>query len=506
MITIFVIMPGKKSQPIMKRKVVGSQKKKLLYVIPRFKKQLVKKKFPKKKRVNYGEQKSSLPATISTTYRTGFPNFNNSKKTIICHREYLQELVTRTDFNDALAPYLINPGLSDNFPWLSQIAMNYEFYKFRKLRFIFRNRIGTATPGSIYTATQHDAGDPVFSSKQELLEYEGAQSSVIYRDHTFDCLLGRGSMMKKLLVRTGELTEDQSIQLYDAGKFTVVTNSTDAAVNVGDLLVEYEVELTVPKLGSASAGLSFAWYVHTNSPSNILGGMTLYSTNAGISEQIVLVAGSIVFPTAGLFDITVTQYGNNPDLAGSVFTSPTGGVSILASAKAEQSSTFTVSIVHNIIYVPAAGGTLAVSVSGATGDEFDNFLYINQIPDSLLPDYLMSAYNTPLRPDVSYIRALVVKKQTHSLKRVLRRYEQSDEVKGIVAELHKLEVKEHKLPLPVAIERKRTASKERKRAEETRRMVSLGKAYQQNLGANLQKLEQAIDQASLESDDESNPA
>ena len=36
----------------------------------------------------------------------------------------------------------LNPGIGKNFPWLSQIAANYEEYEFKQLMFCFKTRVG----------------------------------------------------------------------------------------------------------------------------------------------------------------------------------------------------------------------------------------------------------------------------------------------------------------------------------------------------------------------------
>ena len=51
---------------------------------------------------------------------------------------------------------IINPGLATSFPWLSQLAANYQKFRFRYLRFFYSSAVSTATAGSAFLDMEYD--------------------------------------------------------------------------------------------------------------------------------------------------------------------------------------------------------------------------------------------------------------------------------------------------------------------------------------------------------------
>ena len=96
--------------------------------------------------------------------------------TVVRFQEYLGDVRTSSvsgDFN--ITAYNLNAGDSYTFPWLSQIAANYEQYEFEGVIFQFRstsadalNSTNTAL-GSVMLATQYDFVEPPFDSKGQML-------------------------------------------------------------------------------------------------------------------------------------------------------------------------------------------------------------------------------------------------------------------------------------------------------------------------------------------------
>lgn len=194
------------------------------------------------------EHKASMPIVKQASYGTGAPQFNGGRPFVVRHREYLQQIINVTTFTGA-GRYIIQPGLVDNFPWLSQIAQSFEQYRFKKLKYIYRNRCTTTTNGAIYMAVQYDPSDPEFASIDDIMDYAGARSEVVWRDWSYDAMLKRGSILSKYFVRTDSLPSGLDPQTFDMGLFTIcaVSTSGSAGVITGDLLVEYEVEFMNPK-------------------------------------------------------------------------------------------------------------------------------------------------------------------------------------------------------------------------------------------------------------------
>src|SRR5437868_8025472 len=62
----------------------------------------------------------------------------------ICHREYIQNVITGTANTFNLQSFPLNPGLPQVFPWLSKIAIGFEQYKINGMIWEFRSTSANA--------------------------------------------------------------------------------------------------------------------------------------------------------------------------------------------------------------------------------------------------------------------------------------------------------------------------------------------------------------------------
>jgi len=197
------------------------------------------------------ERKVKAPATVGTNVRVGAPRINGGRSFVVSHMEYLDSVVGigSWDITDPTTQiYTLQPGLSTEFPWLSTVAGNFEQYRWKKLRFHYRASAPTSTSGKMYMATQLNVNDAQFTAKAAMYNYTGTTSNSVWSNFTHDCLLKRGDYLKKYFIRVGALDTSMGndYQMYDQGKFTFVPEAT-VNLTIGDLLVEYEIELFNPK-------------------------------------------------------------------------------------------------------------------------------------------------------------------------------------------------------------------------------------------------------------------
>lgn len=189
--------------------------------------------------------------------------------TIIRFQEYLGDVVTSsTAGNFNLQSFYINPANSVTFPWLSQIASNYEEYEIEGMIFEFRstsadalNSTNTAL-GTVMLATQYDVLDGVFASKLDMLNYEYSQSVKPSENclHMIECDPRQTSVSTKLYTLNGVAPSGADLRLYHLGLFSLATVGFQAAsVNIGELHITYQVRLMKPKL-YASLGYTEGYY------------------------------------------------------------------------------------------------------------------------------------------------------------------------------------------------------------------------------------------------------
>lgn len=169
----------------------------------------------------------------------------------IRHREFIQTVEGGTPFS-IRAALALNPGLSATFPWLSQIAANFQEYQFKGLVFHYVPTSGMATGadtrlGAVMAQTVYRATDQSPSTKYELLNEYWSNESMPSEAmaHPIECKPSE-TVMSHRYVRTGTVSDD--LMFYDYGRTIVATQGQIQTGIIGDLWVTYEVELRKPKL------------------------------------------------------------------------------------------------------------------------------------------------------------------------------------------------------------------------------------------------------------------
>lgn len=211
----------------------------------------------------------SIPTISGSSDETG--------SVTISHTEYIADIFgpgvpggSAVSFlNEA---YPINPGMEKTFPWLSQIAQNYEEYEFKQLIFSYSSTItdiGSSTNGQCGTltmATDYNAAHKPFSDKQEMLSYAHSYSSKTTEsmDHGVECDPSKNALSKQLYVRTQGIV-DEDIKTYDHGLFQIAISNIPSSLqgqSIGELRVSYTVTLRKPKLYAARGlGIQRDFYV-----------------------------------------------------------------------------------------------------------------------------------------------------------------------------------------------------------------------------------------------------
>jgi len=158
--------------------------------------------------------------------------------------------------------FSLNPGLESTFPWLSQVAQNYDEYDFKQLMFTFRSTttdIGSSTSGqcgTVIMATNYNAAAPSFADKVSMMEYDSAMSCKATESmrHGVECDPAKLSGSEGKYVRNNPVVVAQDLKTYDHALFQIgVANAPTAYINqsLGELWVSYTVELRKPKFYSA---------------------------------------------------------------------------------------------------------------------------------------------------------------------------------------------------------------------------------------------------------------
>lgn len=168
-------------------------------------------------------------------------------------REYIGDVTAINNpsgFN--VTSYTLNPGLFQSFPYLSQLALNYEQYTFHGLAYEY---VSTTSPystvpnmGSVVIAHESNPDRKPYVSKFEMENSENAISTRIDNCMMYgvECADARA---KGFLVR-GSTLSIGTLSPYDFGNLYVATVGVQNSGALGELWVTYDVELSRPRLSS----------------------------------------------------------------------------------------------------------------------------------------------------------------------------------------------------------------------------------------------------------------
>lgn len=169
---------------------------------------------------------------------------------VVSHSEMLGSIMSGTPSSNVTSYRSIgmraNPGMSSVFPWLSTMAVNYEKYRFKSLRFTIVPLVSTNFSGRIGVGFDYDSSDISPGNRQEFyaltnhaesMPWEAASISVKC-DSTFRFTGTHAAADNKLI------DQGQVILMSDS----VSNGGTIAsAIALYDLIVDYTVELIEPQ-------------------------------------------------------------------------------------------------------------------------------------------------------------------------------------------------------------------------------------------------------------------
>ena len=178
----------------------------------------------------------------------------------ITHREYITDIfgpAPGVAFN--VQAYNLNPALGSTFPFLSQIAANFDEYEFNQMIWTYKSTttdIGNSTTGQCGTVIQcvnYNAAAPPFQDKGIMMEYFGAVACKVTESSQcgVECDPKQNAGSAILYTRPNPVVTGQDLKTYDLGIFQLaVANSPAAYANlpIGELWVDYTVTLRKPKL------------------------------------------------------------------------------------------------------------------------------------------------------------------------------------------------------------------------------------------------------------------
>lgn len=249
-------------------------------------------------------------------------NLAGNGGTVIRFQEYLGDVITSSTIGAfSIDSFMLNAANENTFPWLSQIAANYDQFEFQGVLFEFRSTSATALNstntalGTVMMATQYDTVDTPFASKAEMLNYEFSTSCVPSSNqmHMIECDPHQTPLPLLFTESSESNPANTDPRLYFLGRFQIATTGFQAAsVNIGELHVTYQVKLLKPKL-VASLALTNGFYwslltgVDATNPLG-LGDDAVYDSigNLSVATNRLLWQGTVGVPKKYQVDISYT--------------------------------------------------------------------------------------------------------------------------------------------------------------------------------------------------------
>lgn len=192
-------------------------------------------------------QMQMAPAAIAKRAPTFQPKFNSVKGTYcVSNKEFLRNLAPTTSGSSELSVIGLTcqVGIAEMFPWLSTIANTHQRYRMKRLAFNYVPVAGTQTRGRVVMAFSIDPTEPNPDSMAHITQYPKYIANSVWTPMTLNVDLKDRN--EELYTRSG-FVKDTDIKTYDLGKLFVGISDTTDTNTIGQLFVDYEVELMTPK-------------------------------------------------------------------------------------------------------------------------------------------------------------------------------------------------------------------------------------------------------------------
>jgi hypothetical protein len=177
--------------------------------------------------------------------------------TQLTYKEYISDIYGPSDLSFQNTSFELNPGVARTFPFLSQIAANFEEYEFVQLMFYYRASVNpsmtdTGQSGEIIMATNYNPSQPEYADKQTMLQSALAASGKVNENqiHGVECDPTKLSGNPGKYVRSGPVNQWEDLKSYDLAKLNVAVGNIPAAYKnqtLGQLWVSYTVKLRKPR-------------------------------------------------------------------------------------------------------------------------------------------------------------------------------------------------------------------------------------------------------------------
>jgi len=174
---------------------------------------------------------------------------NGPRGVVLTHKELIGSLESNaTTLSYNAVSFVLNPGKSGTFPWLSTIASNYDKYRILSLRAHFVSNQPTSTAGRIGVGIDYDSTDPLPADRTEFFALTHHVESSPWDSVTLNVPV-------KSEIKFVNSHSSTDSKLIDYGQLIVMADqivTSGSAILLGDVIIEYTVELIDPQQATYS--------------------------------------------------------------------------------------------------------------------------------------------------------------------------------------------------------------------------------------------------------------
>lgn len=261
-----------------------------------------------------GRARSSVP--MGQTYlapsvpRLGMSS--NDSKLTVHRRDYIWALTGSELF--AYDTFSANPGMPLYFAWLSGIASRFEKYHFKSLKFQYEPTCAATTNGKVILAFDGDVQDTSPEHDNTLMQFSPRASGPCWSPLEINV---PQSLLASFLYTRSDIvvpnTGSTDYKTLDIGRAYFATMGATDGVVLGDLFVEYTVELVGPQL-NLPVDLAAHYHGTADLAQGTPFGKTATHVEAGSQIVNVTSDGSIIFNRAFEGLLTWNGVGSNVGL------------------------------------------------------------------------------------------------------------------------------------------------------------------------------------------------
>jgi len=241
---------------------------------------------------------SAAPASKSFRIVTKAPIISQNPKSMrVRHRELVVPSILGSVAFGVANTLSLNPGLAGVFPWLSNMALNWEQYRVHKLRAEYIPIAPSSTQGDILLSPDYDATDSTPTTEQQASDNQDTVTDSCWQRVTLD--MNPESLMggvSRKFTRNSAIAGD--LKTFDLGKLYVITNNASGTPSFGKLFLEYDFEFFVPKSSPLDSAVSKGTSLFSRSTAQS------FTNNVAAPLQLTAVATdplSFGSPVAGVY-------------------------------------------------------------------------------------------------------------------------------------------------------------------------------------------------------------